>query len=183
MENDWTPDIECVLESIRINCVILAKEHKKQYFVMRGTLSYFRLPVIILSSIASIVSVGLQPYLAQESISMATCLLSLICSVIGSIELYLSIQKQMEAELVSQQSFYLLGVDIYKTLSLTRDHRPIPAKEYLDKQYGEYCKLIENSHAIARKIEDKLSPLPNTLSIPASPSAKGSTTELGNLII
>jgi hypothetical protein len=160
MENDWSVDIECVLENIRINCVILSKEHKKQYFQLKSNLRYYRLPVIILSGINSIVSVGLQPYLEQGTISMATCLLALVCSIIGSVELYLAIQKGMENELNAQQQYYLLGVDIFKNLSLAKEHRPIPAKEYLDKCYNEYCKLIENSNVLFKKLEDKLTPLP-----------------------
>jgi hypothetical protein len=66
----------------------------------------------------------------------------------------------MENEFSSQQSYYLLGVDIFKNLSLAREHRPIPAKEYLDKCYNEYVKLTENSNAIIKNLEDKLSPLP-----------------------
>ena len=159
--NDWSDDIEIVLEDIRVNCVVLAKEHKREYFYLNHILQYFRLPVIVLSGINSIVSVGFQPYLQQGTISLMTCLLALICSIIGSVELYLGIQKRMENELSSQQAFYLLGVDIFKTLSLVRAHRPSPAKEYMDKQYGEYCKLVENSCAVARRLEDKLSPLPS----------------------
>lgn len=160
MENDWTPDIENVLESIRVNCIILSKEHKTRYFTLKENLKYYKIPVIIFSSINSIVSVGLQPYLPQGTISMMTCLLALICSIIGSIELYLTIQKSMEGELLSQRDYYLLGVDIYKTLALLKEHRPIPAKEYLDKCYNTYCKLTESGNALAKKIEDKLTPLP-----------------------
>jgi hypothetical protein len=169
MENDWSQDIENVLENIRINSVILSKEHKRRYFDLKQNLKYYRLPVIVLSGINSIVSVGLQPYIEQGAISMITCLLALICSIIGSIELYLAIQKSMESELTSQRDYYLLSVDIFKTLSLIKEHRPIPAKEYLDKCYNTYCKLIENSDTLAKKIEDKLCPLPNGL-IPPSPS-------------
>jgi hypothetical protein len=174
MENDWSTDIENVLENIRINSVILSNEHKRRYFTLNEKLKYYRLPVIVLSGINSIVSVGLQPYIEQGVISIITCLLALTCSIIGSIELYLSIQKGMEAELVSQRDFYILSVDIYKTLALVKEHRPIPAKEYLDKCYNSYCKLIESSNAIASKIEDKLCPLPNDMIISRSS---------GNLII
>jgi hypothetical protein len=160
MENDWLPDIESVLENIRVNCVILAKEHKRRYFYLKENLKYYRLPVIVLSGINSIVSVGLQPYLQQGVISIITCLLALLCSIIGSIELYLAIQKGMESELISQRDYYLLSVDIFKTLSLMKQHRPIPAKEYLEKCYNTYCKLMESSNALAKKVEDKLCPLP-----------------------
>ena len=180
MENDWTNDIESVLENIRINCVLLSKEHKKQYFTLKGVLQYFRLPVIIISGINSIVSVGFQSYMEQSIISMITCLLALVCSIIGSIELYLAIQKGMENELEAQQNYYLLAVDIYKNLCLNREHRPIPAKEYLDKCYNEYVKLIENSNTLSKKIEDKLSPLPTgiRLEIPPTPVNSRNNLEL-----
>ena len=177
MENDWSNDIESVLENIRINSVILSKEHKKRYFALKENLKYYRLPVIIFSGINSIVSVGLQPYLEQGAISIITCLLALVCSIIGSIELYLTIQKSMESELISQRDYYLLSVDIFKTLSLAKEHRPIPAKEYLDKCYNIYCKLIESSNALPKKVEDKLSPLPSSLVIVNSESE----VELNNL--
>jgi hypothetical protein len=160
MENDWSQDIESVLENIRVNCVFLTAEHKKRYFKLKETLKYYRLPVIILSGINSIISVGLQPYLNQGLISVSTCLLALICSIVGSIELYLTIQKSMENELLASRDYYLLSIDIFKTLSLVRQHRPIPAKEYLDEKYNEYVKLYENSNLLDKKLTDNLSPIP-----------------------
>lgn len=65
---DWTEDIESVLEPIQQNSVILSDEHRKQYFYLNTTLKYLRLPVIILSGINSIISVGMQPYLQQHLI-------------------------------------------------------------------------------------------------------------------
>jgi hypothetical protein len=89
-----------------------------------------------------------------------TCLLALVCSIIGSIELYLAIQKGMENELVVSKDYYILSVDIYKTLTLSKNHRPIPAKDYLDKKYNDYIKLFENSNLLAKELTDKLNPLP-----------------------
>ena len=158
--SDWTQDIEIVLEQIRINSVLLSKEHKKRYFYLLQTLKYFRLPVILLSGVNSIISVGLQPYVNQGAISMMTCLLALLCSIVGSVELYLTIQKSMENEVTASKDYYILSIDIYKTLSLGKEHRPMPAKEYLDTKYNEYVKLYENSNLLERKIIDKLNPLP-----------------------
>ena len=159
MSNDWTPDVETILENIRINSVLLSKEHSKTYFSLKNNLQYYRLPVIILSGFNSIISVGTQPYLPQSIISVMTCLIALICSIIGSIELYLSIQKSMELELVVSKEYYLLAVDVYKVLALNREHRPIPAKDYLEKVYTEYRKLKENSNLLLKKLPDSLCPL------------------------
>jgi hypothetical protein len=185
--DDWTTDIEFVLENIRVNCVVLSKEHKRQYFIFKDILQYFRLPLIIISGINSIISVGLQPYVTQSIISMITCLLALICSIIGSIELYLAIQKSMENELTAQRDYYLMSVDIYKTLSLSREHRPVPAKDYLEKQYNSYCKLIENSNTVMKRLDDRLAPLPNSIKLfmpppsPSSPALQRTNTSISGL--
>ena len=47
--DEWVK--ENVLEQIRINSVLLSKEHKKRYFYLTEILRYFRLPVIILSGL------------------------------------------------------------------------------------------------------------------------------------
>ena len=114
----WSRDIETILDSIRQNALLMNEEHKKRYIVLEGNLRYFRLPVIVIAGVNSVVSVGFQPYLDQQTISAVTCLLSLTCGIIGSIELYLAIQNQMESELLVCKDYYLLTTRIFATLSL-----------------------------------------------------------------
>ena len=77
--------------------------------------------------------------------------------------MYLGIQKRLENDLISQRDYYLLGVDIYKTLSLNKNNRPIPAKDFLEQSYNTYTKLIESSSTLARVKGDKLIPIDITL--------------------
>jgi hypothetical protein len=156
---DWTEDIDRVLNNIRVNCIILSKLHKQRYFELKSNLIYYRLPVIILNGANSIIAVGLQPYADQGTISLTTSLIALTCGIIGSIELYLGIQKRLENDLISQRDYYLLGIDIYKTLSLNKSNRPIPAKDFLEKSYNTYTKLIESSSTLMRVKGDKLIPI------------------------
>jgi hypothetical protein len=153
---DWSEDIDKVLDNIRINCVILSKLHKQRYFELQSSLKYYRMPVIILNGINSIFAVGLQPYMYQGTISLTNSLIALTCGIIGSIELYLGIQKRLENDMISQRDYYLLGIDIYKTLSLDKTNRPIPAKDFLEKSYNVYTKLIESSSTLAKVKGDKL---------------------------
>ena len=129
----WTEDIDTLLNNIRINCILLCKAHKKRYFENKDLLKWYRLPVIVLNGVNSIISVGLQPYASQGVISVTTSLIALTCGIVGSIELYLGIQKKLETDLISQRDYYLLSVDIFKTLSLKKENRPIPAKDFLEK--------------------------------------------------
>jgi len=58
--------------------------------------------------------------------------------------------------MISQRDYYLLGIDIYKTLNLQKKNRPVPAKDFLEKSYNIYTKLIESSATLAKVKGDKL---------------------------
>jgi len=179
MENDWNDDIEKVLNNIRVNALYLSNKHKSRYFSLSNSIKWYRLPVIILSGANSIVSVGLQEYISQSILSLTVSLISLLCSIIGSIELYLKKNARMEADLISYTQLYLLSVEIYKTLTLLRENRPIPAREYLQKIFNEYTKLIESSNPLETAITDKL--LPIDLDKQENPLALTHTAEETNL--
>lgn len=153
----WSKDIEFILDKIRINSILLSDEHKNRFFYLKERLMYFRLPVILMSGISSIVSIGFQTYVPQKYISITTCVLSLACSVIGSIELYLAIQTQMENEMTSLKDYYLLSIDIYKMLKLDVVNREPDGKAYLEEKYSEYCTFIKSSNIMVTHINDRLS--------------------------
>ena len=152
-------DIESLLENIRLNCVLLNKEHKKRYIKLKNTLKWFRIPIIVLSGMNSLLSVSLQNYLEQGIISISTAMVSLICGIIGSVELYLSIQPNMEIELITSKEYYLLGIDIFKILSLKEKNRNVELKAFLDEKFQVYQKLTENSNILEKKVLDKLCPV------------------------
>ena len=174
--NDWTDDIEHVLEKIQRNSSYLYEEHKTTFFKFKNYLQYFRLPIIVISGLTSVISVGMQHYLEQQAISGITCVLNLIISVIGSVELFLAIQKRVESELISSRDYYILSIDIKKTLLLSREHRPIPAKEYLDKCFNTYIKLTESSNLLSKKIKDELSHIEIPKSLTPSPRSLSPAT-------
>jgi hypothetical protein len=163
METTWSDDIEQLLDNIRMNSVIMNEKHQQRYFYLKGQLRYFRVPVIVLSGFNSVISVGLQPFTNQQSISLITCLISLFCGIIGSIELYLAIQSQMENELITSKEYYYLSTHIFKILTLRRENRNIQGLHFLDESYKSYIELIEKSNIIYNKIQDKLTPLDGVL--------------------
>ena len=61
-ENKWTGEVEEILEKLRINCVNLSEYHRKRFYHYKGYGKYFRIPLILLASINSTASVGLQHY-------------------------------------------------------------------------------------------------------------------------
>lgn len=160
----WTPGIENVLNSIRINSFQLSQEYQQRYLKLKKLLRFFRIPLIVLNSTNSVISVGYAAFLIPPSkISMIVCIISLLCGILGSIELFFSLQKQMETDLEASKSFYILSISIYKMLSLETSNRCGDSRIFLEETFNEYTKLIGNSNVIEKKILDNLTPIPLTI--------------------
>jgi len=167
--NDWSADVESLLDKIRQNCVILSEQHKHQFFYFQSWLKYFRLPCIILCSINAVVSIGLPAYVPQRHVSLINCLISLVTTIITSTELYLQIEKQMSIEMEVSKEYYLLSIDINKTLLLNKENRNIEATTYLDSCMNKYKNLFEHSMVLEKKLKDKLTALDCDMVMPELP--------------
>ena len=149
----WSEDVESTLRNISSNAGLISEHHRIRYESLLLQLKYYKIPIIVISGLNSVFSVGLSFYISQNVVSTLTCLLSLAVSVISSIELYLSIQKRSEQELVTYKSFYILSVKINTCLSLEAEHRSIDGDTFLTQVISEYQSLFES--AIANGLGDK----------------------------
>jgi hypothetical protein len=177
-ESSWTNDIDVILENIRTNSITLSKEHKSKYFYTKHVLQYFKLPIIIISAFNSAFSVALQPYTAQQNISIINCGLALLCSIIGSVEIYLGLSKTVEDEFLISKEYYLLSINVYKVLSLEHGNRPSDSRIVLEGFWNEYSRLIDKSHLIDKRVLDSLQPIPSALNTLINQSPTASTKRL-----
>ena len=152
----WTDDIELVLRNILYNSNVLSSQHKTNYLQYKARLKYYKIPVIILSAVNSVISVGLSQFIKQDAVSVMTCLLSLICGCISSIELFMNINKNQEIELDAYRGFTSLSVKLSSTLKLERDNRDAHGIQFLTNVISEYNRLFENSLVLIENIDDKL---------------------------
>jgi len=178
-------DIETILDKIRRNSIQLNYAHKQTYEKLKNKLVYFRIPTIVLSSINSVFSVGLVAYMPQQDVSVINCLISLVCGIIVSVELYLQIEKAMSVEYDVSKSYYLLSIEIQRFLLTKRENRTIDCQPFLDKSYNQYTKLFENSRLLKKSIHDNLTDLQTDDKLPGititpSQSAASNSMRLNN---
>tara|TARA_R110000782_G_scaffold259504_1_gene350032 strand:- start:165 stop:746 length:582 start_codon:yes stop_codon:yes gene_type:complete len=141
----WGHHIDSLLDKIRLNCVQLTNRHIKNHLYYKGASSYFEIPTIILSVFAGSFAVGSDPFLDQELISVTNCVISMIITILTSVKLYMKIAESASAEQELAISFKSIALDIFKTLSLPEEKRGIDGMVYLNKVYGKYINLVENS--------------------------------------
>lgn len=145
--------MEDILNNIRKNCIVLSKKHTQNYMYYKDTSKYFKIPIIVLSVFSGSFAVGSDVFLHQELISVVSCGISMIITIISSIELYMRIIDQLEVNRDLSVKYKVLSLDIYKILSLPIEQRGIDTLVYLNEAYTSYIKLIESSDVLqlARK--------------------------------
>ena len=98
INNNWSCSIDCLLDKIRLNCIQLTNRHIKNHLYYKGASAYFEIPTIMLSVFSGSFSVGSDPFISQESISVITCSISMVITILTSIKLYMKITENSSQE-------------------------------------------------------------------------------------
>ena len=159
---DWNEKVEEILDKIRMNCIYLSNKHTSNHLYYKEMSKWFEVPTIILSVISgSIVSiVGIN----EHQSSMISTFISSVITIMTSIKLYMKINENMSLEQDLSISYKVLGLDIFKTLSLPSDQRNVKSDANLNEKYSEYIKLTESSHLLSKiTSKDQMLSLPRNL--------------------
>jgi hypothetical protein len=152
----WTEDIEGVLKNILHNCNELQRRHKSLFLYYQSSLKYFQLPLIVLSSVNSVLAVTLSNYISQSKTSLVNCIFSLVCASISSVQLFLKLEDRMKQELQAYYNFKLLAIKIGSTLKLNPKNRDIDGSKFLDDCLTKYRAYFEGALVLSGKIDDKI---------------------------
>ena len=124
--------------------------HRKQYFFYKKLLTWFQLPIIVLSACSASVQFLSKSFPEHEgTIVTGTATLSICVSIISSIMTYLGLgenKSKNETAEISWQAFYNM---ISHQLSLKREHREDPEK-FLSEVKQQYERLFELSPMVGR---------------------------------
>ena len=145
---NWSQAVDSLLDKIRLNAVYLTNRHINNHLYYKNCSKYFEIPTIVLSVFSGSFSVGSDGFLNQELISIVSCSISMLITILTSIKLYMKIQENSTQEQELAVSFKTLALDIFKTLSLPEEDRGVDGLIYLNKIYGKYVNLVENSQIL-----------------------------------
>jgi hypothetical protein len=165
----WSNDIESLCLDIQHNTSRLADIHKQNYLSLINQIKYFKVPVIVISTFNSVFAIGLTAYASQDVVSTVNCIMSMVCSIITSIELYLNLQKRIEVELTSYRAYYMLSIKIANTLHLEREHRQVKdGTSFLLEVENEYRQLFNEANVHQQTLDDNLLKINSPLNLNVS---------------
>tara|TARA_R110000851_G_scaffold75320_1_gene166096 strand:+ start:571 stop:1161 length:591 start_codon:yes stop_codon:yes gene_type:complete len=155
--NNWDDSVVELLESVRSNSTYLSEYHRKTFFSLKFMSIYFDIPVIFLASFSSSFVFASTTYLSQSIISLVSCGVGFIITLITSVKLYLNIDDAKKLELDMSKDFYSLSIEINKMLTLKPEDRGEDGIAYLNKKYSNYQDLVRRSNLLCKKFKkDKL---------------------------
>ena len=151
--DDWTQEVEDILQKVRINSVSLSNRHRENFYEFKNLTKWFDLPIIITSTISASFSVGASAYMTQDIVSSITCSVSMFITILSGIKLYLNLDDTIKNEFEMSKQFNLLSLDVYKMLHLKKEQRTEDGIEYLNKIFNSYTHLIEQSNLLRKRLK------------------------------
>jgi len=130
-------------------------KHTNTFFYYNKVSNFFDIPIIILSTLSASFAVGTGDFLDQSYISLINCGVSMTVAILSSIKLYLNISTNKTNELEISKAFYVLSLDIQKTLHLPLELRKVEQLEFLNTIYDSYILLIQKSSLIKANEESE----------------------------
>lgn len=144
-EAEWNDDFEDILQAVRLNSEHLSLHHQKQYVRFKILIRCFRIPTILLSSVAAVVSAGFLNFIGLDQSLATSCILNLIISTLAGLELFLGVERNMAQELQAHRAYLGLAYTTAGLLRLTRDNRPANAAAVTDRILGHHELLLQSS--------------------------------------
>lgn len=147
----WTEDVVEVLHKIRRNSYYLSNKHRIRYINYKAVSRYFDLPVIITSVFSSSFT-SLNITNSENKNLINTCI-SMFIAILTSIKLYMNLNNNINEEISLSKDYYILSINIFKTLNLEPENRRVNSIQFLNDCYATYIKLTEQSTLLYKSIK------------------------------
>ena len=147
----WHESIEKLLQKYCDESQIREALHRRAFYYYRRTLSWFQLPIIIMSAVSGSMQFLSKSFPRYENaIVTGTASISISVSIISAVMTYLKLgeaQSKNEVAQIAWQNFYNT---VSHQLNLARELREEP-NEFLQKMKTDYDRLFEISPICSRK--------------------------------
>lgn len=155
-EETWSDDINKLCFNVLDDIKSLMLIHRNKYLSLDYYLSFFRIPLIVLSAFNSVFSVGGIIFVSQQNVTVTNSIISLISGIISAIELYMQLNKKMEIELSTFHALKNLAIKISHQMKLDPVNRESEGGIFLSNIISEYKNITETSIVNDINIKDKL---------------------------
>jgi hypothetical protein len=147
----WHESVERLLQKYCDESQIRESLHRRAYYYYKRTLTWFQLPIIILSAISGSMQFLSKSFPVYENaIVTGTASLSISVSIISAVMTYLKLGEQQTKHEISQIAWQNFYNTVSHQLQLTKNLREDPV-EFVSQIKTDYDRLFEISPICSRR--------------------------------
>lgn len=142
---------EVILLRIKASAMTFHEQYRKAYLAFRHRLMYFDIPIIVFSSVNSVLIAGGKNFLPPDVIEITTCMLALVTGIIQALRTFLKIDETRENCLVTYKDLFRLFCEISTILAQPLRSRSVDAQKFMLDKIAEFKEIIDKAVILEEK--------------------------------
>lgn len=142
---------ETILERIKHSCYRSHILYKARYLSSRERLTYFDVPIIVFSSVNSVLIAGGRNFIDGDVIEITTCMLALATGIIQALRTFFKVDENRENCLTAYKDLFRLFCEISIILDQPRQTRGVDPQKFMADKTSEYKEIMSRAIVLEYK--------------------------------
>lgn len=142
---------ERILERIKHSCYRSHILYKHRYLASRDRLTYFDVPIIVFSSVNSVLIAGGKNFINEDIIEITTCMLALATGIIQALRTFFKVDENRENCLTAYKDLFRLFCEISIILDQPRQTRGVDPQKFMADKSSEYKEIMSRAIVLEYK--------------------------------
>lgn len=145
MDNPEWAACEGILERVKHSCFGMHLLYRSEFLRLKKRLSYYDVPIIVFSSINSVLIAGGKNFIREDVLQITTCLLAVLTGVIQALKNFFKIDENRENCLNTFKDLMRLFCEVSFVLDQPRASRSVEPKKFSIDKGNEYQSIMNKA--------------------------------------
>jgi hypothetical protein len=144
MESEWDA-CEGILERVKHSCFGMHLLYRAEFLRLRSQMAYYDVPIILFSSMNSVLIAGGKDFVPADILQILTCLLAVLTGVIQALKNFFKVDENRENCLSTFKDLMRLFCDVSFMLDQPRVSRGVEPKKFCIDKGNEYQSIMNKA--------------------------------------
>jgi len=143
-DSEWAA-CEGILERVKHSCFGMHLLYRSEFLRLKKRLSYYDVPIIVFSSLNSVLIAGGKDFIPADILQITTCLLAVLTGVIQALKNFFKIDENRENCLSTFKDLMRLFCEVSFVLDQPRASRSVEPKKFSIDKGNEYQSIMSKA--------------------------------------
>lgn len=144
MDSEWAA-CEGILERVKHSCFGMHLLYRAEFLRLRSRMSFYDVPIIVFSSVNSVLIAGGKDFIPADILQICTCLLAVLTGIIQALKNFFKINENRENCLSTFKDLMRLFCEVSFVLDQPRQSRSVEPKKFSIDKGNEYQSIMNKA--------------------------------------